>query len=83
MLWDLVLEHWFKGGSLKDALKAAALGGAVGGLASGVGSVMQGGEFLAGVKSGLPTGFGGGVNPTIPLLLMSAKLLRPRQERLM
>ena len=55
-----------QGGSLKDALKAAALGGAVGGLASGVGSVMQGGEFLAGVKSGLPTGFGGGVNPTIP-----------------
>tara|TARA_R100001086_G_scaffold50460_2_gene22409 strand:- start:3120 stop:5012 length:1893 start_codon:yes stop_codon:yes gene_type:complete len=55
-----------QGGSLKDALKAAALGGAVGGLASGVGSVMQGGEFLAGVKSGLPTGFGGGINPTIP-----------------
>ena len=55
-----------QGGSLKDALKAAALGGAVGGLASGVGSVMQGGEFLAGVKSGLPTGFGGGINPTLP-----------------
>jgi len=55
-----------QGGSLKDALKAAALGGAVGGLTSGVGSVMQGGEFLAGVKSGLPTGFGGGINPTLP-----------------
>ena len=53
-----------QGGSLKDALKAAALGGAVGGLASGVGSVMQGGKFLEGVRSGLPTGFGGGPLPT-------------------
>jgi len=55
-----------QGGSLKDALKAAAIGGAVGGLSSGIGSVMKGGEFMAGVKSGLPTGFGGGPNATIP-----------------
>jgi len=55
-----------QGGSLKDALKAAAIGGAVGGLTSGIGSVMKGGEFMAGVKSGLPTGFGGGPNATIP-----------------
>jgi hypothetical protein len=55
-----------QGGSLKDALKAAAIGGAVGGLTSGIGSVMKGGEFMAGVKSGLPTGLGGGPNATIP-----------------
>jgi len=55
-----------QGGSLKDAFKAALIGGAVGGLASGIGSVASGGEFMAGVKSGLPTGMGGGVNPTLP-----------------
>ena len=55
-----------QGGSLKDALKGALIGGAMGGLSSGIGSVLKGGEFMAGVKAGLPTGLGGGVNPTLP-----------------
>ena len=55
-----------QGGSLKDAFKGALIGGALGGLTSGIGSVLKGGEFMAGVKAGLPDALGGGFNPTLP-----------------
>jgi len=51
-----------QGGSLKDAFKAALIGGALGGLSSGIGSVMKGGGFLEGVQAGLP---GGAPPPTV------------------
>ena len=51
-----------QGGNLKDAFKAALIGGAVGGLASGIGSVAQGGGFFEGVQAGLP---GGAPPPTV------------------
>lgn len=54
-----------QGGNLKDAFKAALIGGAVGGISSGITSVAQGGTFMSGVKGGLPGGtFGGGPAPT-------------------
>lgn len=54
-----------QGGSIKDAFKAALIGGAVGGISSGITSVAQGGTFMSGVKGGLPGGtFGGGPAPT-------------------
>lgn len=45
-----------QGGSFKDALKGAALGAAAGGLYSGMQGVFQGQGFMAGVRSGLPSG---------------------------
>mgnify|MGYP003625847716 CR=1 FL=1 len=53
-----------QGGDLKDALKAAAIGGATAGVTSGISNVVKaavpggsaGGTFMEGVKSGLPGG---------------------------
>ena len=50
-----------QGGSIKDAFKAALIGGAVGGISSGIGSVMKGGDFMSGVKGALPGG-----SPVVP-----------------
>ena len=49
-----------QGGSMKDAFKAALLGGAMGGLSSGIAGVAKGHGFVEGLKGGLPGGqFGG------------------------
>tara|TARA_B100002019_G_scaffold114872_1_gene98823 strand:- start:1441 stop:3009 length:1569 start_codon:yes stop_codon:yes gene_type:complete len=52
-----------QGGNLKDAFKAALIGGAVGGISSGIGSVMKGGDFMSGVKGALPGGAPGAPVP--------------------
>ena len=52
-----------QGGNLKDAFKAALIGGAVGGISSGIGSVMKGGDFMSGVKGALPGGAPGAPAP--------------------
>lgn len=44
------------GGSLKDAFKAAAIAGATGGVLKGIGSVMQGGTFMGGIKEAVQIG---------------------------
>lgn len=43
-----------QGGSLKDALKAGAIGGITAGLFKGIGSKLQGGTFREGIQAGLP-----------------------------
>ena len=43
-----------QGGSLKDALKAGAIGGITAGLFKGIGSKLQGGTFREGIRAGLP-----------------------------
>lgn len=63
------------GGSLKDAFKAAAIAGATGGVLKGIGSVMQGGTFMGGIKEAVqigpfaPAGAGAGAaGANVPVL---------------
>jgi hypothetical protein len=46
-----------QGGSAKDALRSALIGGAAGGLYSGMSGVMSGQGFMSGVQQGLPAQF--------------------------
>lgn len=55
-----------QGGSLKDAFKAALIGGAVGGLSSGITGAVKGTGFVEGLKGGLPGGTFGGGAPSGP-----------------
>ena len=57
-----------QGGSIKDALSSAVIGGAVGGISSGVSGAIGGDGFMAGVKQGFTGTPGMGffeVNPSV------------------
>jgi hypothetical protein len=57
-----------QGGSIKDALRSAVIGGAVGGISSGVSGAIGGDGFMAGVKQGFTGTPGMGffeVNPSV------------------